>query len=108
MTFPVAKNHLIPTYLYSPSRNRRYPLKKKRKRNVNGVPKTRKKRKPHLLLSLSRNPGPGRCSLKKKRKRNVNDVPKTKKTKKSPPYTYLEPNSGLKRASPKEKKRKER
>jgi len=39
-----------------------------------------KNEKSHLLLILSRNPGPERCLLKKKRKRNVNDVPSGKKS----------------------------
>jgi len=37
-----------------------------------------KKRKPHLLLTLSRNPGPGRCLLKKRSKRSVSKILKQK------------------------------
>jgi hypothetical protein len=75
---------LLPTYLYSPSRNPgpgRCPLKKWIKRDVSNFLKTKKNKKYHLLLTLNQSPGPERYSLKKKRKRNVMPFQKQKKTK---------------------------
>jgi hypothetical protein len=50
--------------------SRKTSLKKKKQRNVNNVPKTKKTKEPSSLFTFhspSRNPGPERYSLKKKK-----------------------------------------
>jgi hypothetical protein len=78
------KKHTSQLTFHSPSRNlgaRRHSLKKKKeKRNVNDIPKTKEyKKSPSQQTKLKSRSW--KAFPKEKKQRNVNDVPKTRKNK---------------------------
>jgi hypothetical protein len=84
---------LLPTYLYSPSRNPgpgRCPLKKWIKRDVSNFLKTKKKQKISPPTHLEPKSRSRKVFPKEEKKKERYAIPKTKKNKKSPP-----PNSNL-------------